>query len=113
LKDLCSLHYFLGIEVQKDDDYRIWVHYINCLQKLVILTFFNPHGLRLLVMILLNNKNYSPFMLIFNFSQSLEIPMDILLLTNKLWRPDHDPDWTSTVMKGPIPAHCPHMPSYS
>jgi hypothetical protein len=47
---------------------------IFCKKKSIILTFFNTYGLSLLVMILLVMKNYSSFMLIFNFSQLVESP---------------------------------------
>jgi hypothetical protein len=47
---------------------------INCLQKINYINIFNAYGLRLLVVILLFNKFFSSFVLIFNFSQSVESP---------------------------------------
>jgi hypothetical protein len=47
---------------------------INCLQRISYIDIFNTYDLRLLVMILLVNKNYSSFMFIFKFSQSHTSP---------------------------------------
>jgi hypothetical protein len=47
---------------------------INCLQKISYIDIFNVYGLKLLVMILLVNKNYLSFMFIFNFSWLVQSP---------------------------------------